>query len=492
MASRARPTQRRSSLSVHLHWFIRCRWVAGLVIVATALIDRLELQALPGSGAIFWVGIAVLGYNLLLYASLQRVDQQKQRKTPLLLLAWVQLLLDFASLTLLIIWTGGLYSPLARLYVLHMVFASILLPRRLAYAGAAAAIAIQTTGLVLSGQLPADHAAHILGITQGMVLFLLVFLTNRITRDLRRHQRRLERQNRHIRKMSRLARRQQRAMIQHEKMVALGQMAAGVTHEIANPLASMDSLLQLMQRKPERMTPETVLTLREQVGRIHRIIQQMKEFAHPDERQPQTVALNGVIEQSLQMLRFDARMKRVKLNVKLSPDVGLSAVFPQALEQVLVNLMINALDAMADVPEPLLSVRSEFRGGHCLIEVADNGHGIRQEHLRRLFEPFFTTKPLGKGTGLGLSISYSLIRKLGGNITVSSEVGQGTSFTIRLPAPGSIGQLNHHASGNVTGLDHPSETDVEAAHRSSQNWESSPLPVAVSGKDRPTEPTPGG
>jgi C4-dicarboxylate-specific signal transduction histidine kinase len=134
-------------------------------------------------------------------------------------------------------------------------------------------------------------------------------------------------------------------------------------------------------------------------------------------------------------LRFDKRMKTVKIEKHLSPDVGQLSFMPQALQQVLVNLIVNALDAVNETPSPLIVVRSERRESHVLIEVADNGSGISEEHMARLFEPFFTTKPLGKGTGLGLSISYTLIQKQGGHITARSEVGKGTTFTVRLPAP---------------------------------------------------------
>ena len=453
------PKRENGPLATQLAWFIRCRWVAGLVIITGAMLDLWYLRSLPVAGAILWAGMAVLAYNALLRVSLRRIAARSHdRRRSLLLLAWVQLLLDFTANTLLVIWTGGLISPLMRLYVLHMVFASLLLPRRMAYASAAAAIVIQGTGLALAGQLPQDTDAHLVGASQAVVLFLVVFLANHITRDLRGKHRRLVRQNRRIKRVSRLARRQERALVQHEKMVALGKMAAGISHEIANPLASMDSVLQLLARKPEKMNVESVATLREQVERITRIIQQMKAFAHPDERQQQTLPLNDVVEQSVKMLAFDHRVRRAKVETTLAPDVGLVPILPQALEQVLLNLMINALDAMADVTEPRLAIRTEYRSGQCLIEVADNGHGIRPEHLRRLFEPFFTTKPLGKGTGLGLSISYSLVRKMGGEIAVKSEVGRGSTFTVQLPAP----------RGGALG---------------SQEWEPGAQPIAMSGKN---------
>ncbi len=213
------------------------------------------------------------------------------------------------------------------------------------------------------------------------------------------------------------------------------EMAASIAHEIANPLASMDSVLQLLQRKPDRLRPEAVQTLREQVQRIEQIIKQMKAFAHPVDSQKQTMSLNEVVDRSIALVRFDKRMKNVPIERHLSADVGMVSLIPQAMEQVLVNLMMNALDAVADVEHPKVSVRTDRREDTCIIEIFDNGHGIAPQHMRRLFEPFFTTKPVGKGTGLGLSISYSLMQRHGGEIKVRSRPGEGTTFVLELPAP---------------------------------------------------------
>jgi C4-dicarboxylate-specific signal transduction histidine kinase len=160
----------------------------------------------------------------------------------------------------------------------------------------------------------------------------------------------------------------------------------------------------------------------------------MAGFAHPAESQWQTVSLNEVVEQALGMVRFDTRMKKVKLDADLSPEAGSLRLLPQALQQVLVNLLRNALDAMSDTLEPRLAVRTFRHSGWAIIEVADNGSGIKAEHMDRLFEPFFTTKPVGKGTGLGLSISYRLIEQQGGYIDVKSKPGDGAAFRVHLPA----------------------------------------------------------
>jgi len=148
----------------------------------------------------------------------------------------------------------------------------------------------------------------------------------------------------------------------------------------------------------------------------------------------QTLPLNAVVEQSLDMLRFDRRMKNVEIRREYDPSAGSIVLWPQAIEQVLVNLTINALDAMAESPSRVLSVRTRRREGWCVIEISDTGHGIDAKHMPRLFEPFFTTKPVGQGTGLGLSISYSLMQKQGGSITARSLPGEGATFTLRLPA----------------------------------------------------------
>ena len=348
-------------------------------------------------------------------------------------LAFAQLLLDLVALTALVAWTGGMSSPLLAFFVFHMVFASLLLPRYAAYASAAAAAALIAGGLWLAGQFPGDRGQvlHLLGIV--VTLGFTVMLINRITRDLRVHRQQLIRQNRRIKAMSRQLREQQQALVQHEKMVAMGHMAAGVTHEIANPLACMDSLLQLAQRRPGRVTAETIEKLRDQVQRINQIIQQMKAFAHPTEAVAQAVPLNKVVEQALAMVRFDPRLKKADLRRAFDPGAGVVSMSPQALQQVLVNLIINALDAMGATDAPVLTLRTQRHDGWCAVDVTDNGHGIDPQHMPRLFEPFFTTKPVGKGTGLGLSISYSLMQRQGGSISVRSRAGEATTFTLRLP-----------------------------------------------------------
>ena len=160
----------------------------------------------------------------------------------------------------------------------------------------------------------------------------------------------------------------------------------------------------------------------------------MKDFAHPGETALETVDINDTVERALEMIRFDQRTRRVELERDFAPDACRVEIMPHAIQQVIINLVLNALDAVAEVPEPRITVATRSHDSVCVIEVTDNGRGIAPENLSRVFEPFFTTKPVGRGTGLGLSISYSLIERNHGRLEVASRPGQGTTFSIHLPA----------------------------------------------------------
>jgi signal transduction histidine kinase len=353
--------------------------------------------------------------------------------TRVLLFSWGQLLLDFVCLSALSVLTGGAQSPLRGFFVFHMVIASLLLPRVMAYGAAAVAVLMLGAALYVSGQFPDARREGMLlgGLT--VMLFGTVWLANGIVRGLRRQRRRLARQNRRIRRLARALRKQQHAMVQQEKMAVAGRMAAGVAHEIANPLASMDGLLQMMERRPEKLKPESVSTLREQIGRINRIVRQMTAFARPGDGGREPVDLSMLAGKALDVVRFDPRTKGVKVETEFAIGLPPVRVAPDAIQQVIINLVINALDAMEGGEGAVLTMKTGRDAERVFVEVADNGQGISPAHRKHLFEPFFTTKPVGKGTGLGLSISYSLVREHGGEIVVESEEAKGARFRVTLP-----------------------------------------------------------
>lgn len=420
-------------LLAQLRWFISLRWLAGTAVLVLGLLDWHVLRWYNGGAWMPALGALILLYNWALWILVNHRAERFGQRRWLLVFAGGQLILDLIALTLLTFWTGRAESPLRGFFAWHMVFAGLLLPRAMAFAGAVVAVAL-LEGVVFTT--PGDLARQVwvAGAARAMVLFGSVYLASHITVRLRESRRQLLRQNRRIRAMSRRLKTQQQAIFQQEKMAALGQMAAGVAHEISNPLASMDGLLQLMERRPEKLRPESVGTLRGQVHRIHQIVRQMTAFAHPDEGQWHEADLNEVVASALRVLHFDPRLKRVTLEEKFGPMPRLP-LLAAAMEQVIINLVINALDAMEGGEQPKLIVQTELADGYCTLAITDNGPGIGLEHAKRIFEPFYTTKPVGKGTGLGLSISYSLVRKHHGTISVRSEPGQGACFVVSLPLP---------------------------------------------------------
>lgn len=421
-----------SRLVAHqLRWLVGLRWIAGFIVVAGSFIDAFWLrwhdQALLMTG----VGFAILCYNNLLLLRVRPGGRSRGAAGGVSI--WLHILPDLACLALLTAWTGGAQSPLLGFFVFHMVFTSMLLAPAQAYGGAAAAALMLAGCLKVFGRWPETLGDRLVLIGWVVTLVLTVYLTNQITAALRRHRARLMAQNRRNRVLVRTLRHQQQAMIQQEKMVGLGQMAAGVAHEVSNPLASMDGVLQLMQRNERHIKPENIQALRQQVQRIKQTVRQLTDFAHPTDYHWEKVPINSVIESAMQMVRFDHRQRAVTIEKQLAEQDAVIEVQTHALQQVLTNLLFNALDALDEVNNPALEIGAACDGSACRIWVRDNGPGVPSEHLDRVFEPFFTTKSVGKGTGLGLAICYNLIRNQGGRIEFVSKPGQGVTVTIHLP-----------------------------------------------------------
>lgn len=415
-------------------WLMRLRWVAGTMMMLLGAAHWAWLNVYDITFEPTVVGGVILAYNVVLLAVLNRAPRIAASAARVITFGSVQIHLDLVCLTLLTVWTGGVHSPVLPAYFFHMIFASLLQPRVRAYAIGLVAIGGVALGLWLSGQWPQDRADAVHISLWIVTLIVTVYLTDRVARALYLRERSRTRQIERIHALTATLRAQQDSLIQSEKMAAMGQLAAGIAHEINNPLASMDSVLQLMERRPEAPRPDAVATLREQVQRILRIVRQLTSYAHPGRGRLEILLINDVVRSSLDLLAFNRKADRVNVQCVLAEDAGPAQINPQALQQVIVNLLVNAFDATANHPTPHVTICTRREGEHCIIEVSDNGTGIAPEHLPRLFEPFFTTKPVGQGTGLGLSICARLLREQGGTITAHSELGQGASFTLRVPA----------------------------------------------------------
>ena len=260
----------------------------------------------------------------------------------------------------------------------------------------------------------------------------------------------------------------QNQLLQSEKMAAIGQLAAGVAHEINNPVGFIFSNLQTLQEYLQKMgkyidllgkiidkvpqntlhamkadyvqrnqlemvlsdCPELVAESLEGADRVMAIVKSLKEFSHVDSTDWQEADITQGIESTLRILSNELKYKAEVVR-HYAPNLPHIYCQPMQLNQVFMNLLVNAAQAIETFGKIEVSVREVDNALE--IKVQDSGSGIAPEHLKRIFEPFFTTKPVGKGTGLGLSLSYSIIHRHQGQIKVTSELGKGTCFTLHLP-----------------------------------------------------------
>ncbi|MCC6671775.1 MAG: HAMP domain-containing protein [Planctomycetes bacterium] len=227
----------------------------------------------------------------------------------------------------------------------------------------------------------------------------------------------------------------QAQVIRAEKLSSLGILAAGVAHELNSPLTGILTFATLLLQdtpKDSRQREDLQLIVNE-TNRCAAIIRQLLEFSRDSGPQKRSHDLAQVLERTVALVERQAKFHNVKIAVTVAPDLPSVSCDGSEMEQVFLNLLINAAEAMPEGGS--IAVRAVTAPGpRVLVEFADTGVGIPPENLGRIFDPFFTTKPVGKGTGLGLSVSHGIVRRHGGTIAVQSTVGKGTTFTIELPA----------------------------------------------------------
>lgn len=268
----------------------------------------------------------------------------------------------------------------------------------------------------------------------------------------------------------------QAALVQSEKLAGLGHLAAGMAHEINNPIAFVSGNLAVLRRDSqamlelidhyqalraappaeqaarlaeiERLEQELDLPFvhgslgrlfdksREGLQRVGEIVRNLRDFARLDEAEFNDVDLNAAIASTVEMLRHEAGAKDVQLSTRLQDSPTLQG-HPAKLNQLLLNLLLNAIQACDRGGH--VAVRTRIEGSHLVLEIEDDGTGISAENLPRIFEPFFTTRPVGQGKGLGLAISYGIVHDHGGTIEVDSQLGRGSTFRVRMPLQATAG-----------------------------------------------------
>ncbi|HSB07538.1 MAG TPA: ATP-binding protein [Thermodesulfobacteriota bacterium] len=272
----------------------------------------------------------------------------------------------------------------------------------------------------------------------------------------------------------------QEEILRSEKLASIGRFAAGVAHEVGNPLGAILGYTSILERGgvDHEEAKDYLKRIEKEIERINRIVRELLDFARPSKAEPKEVNVNQALENTLSLLSYQKDFKEIQTQLDLRSDLPMIRGDEAQLSQVFINIILNAVDAMPDggslciqtgtyvvehlfsdsfhwlhpprrkgdpvesnyshlrKPDPLSAMLTKFSKGETLIKIliSDTGTGVGKEDLKRIFDPFFTTKDPDKGTGLGLSVSLRIVEAMGGEIKVESELGKGTKFEIYFPA----------------------------------------------------------
>lgn len=234
----------------------------------------------------------------------------------------------------------------------------------------------------------------------------------------------------------------QQKLMQSDRLASLGQLAASVAHEINNPVAGVLNLAKLMERllRDDGVPPERLADFRRYLGqivsettRVGRIVGDLLAFSRRSSPHHGETDLNQVVSTTLSLVAHKLKLANVDVDLRLDPALPVVYCDRSQMQQVVLNLALNAAEAMQSRGKGTLRIETGQQGGDIFIRVTDDGEGIPPDVLPRIFDPFFTTKPEGKGVGLGLAVTYGIIQAHQGDIEVNSRPGEGTTFTVRLP-----------------------------------------------------------
>jgi signal transduction histidine kinase len=222
-------------------------------------------------------------------------------------------------------------------------------------------------------------------------------------------------------------------------MVAVGTLAAGVAHEVNNPLSGVLASIENMRDNPEdqEMRDRYLVLIADGLKRIEHTVANLLNFARPREIKLERTSVNHNIRHVVELVGYQFRAAGIEIKLDLDEDPAAVEADHFQMEQLFLNLVLNALDAMRD--GGTLYLRTRVRGGKVIAEVRDTGHGIPSEIRDRIFDPFFTTREIGEGTGLGLAVSGSIVAAHGGRIELETALGRGTTFRVIMTAMAVVG-----------------------------------------------------
>lgn len=230
----------------------------------------------------------------------------------------------------------------------------------------------------------------------------------------------------------------EKQLVHTQKMESIGTLAAGIAHEVGNPLASISSLVQVMLRSEnDASLREKLELIKDQVSRISKIIRNLVDFSRPSTYELKLTDVNELLYKSLNIVKVGKKAKDIEFKTDLNLKLPLVPLIPDQIEQVFLNILLNAVDAINEKEikknENIISLGSNIDDNHLTIKISDTGKGMTNKEIDKIFEPFYTTKKEGKGTGLGMWISYGIIKSFEGEIIVESKPGEGSTFLIKLP-----------------------------------------------------------
>ncbi len=424
-------------------WLLRLRLVAAAGVVVTTYVTERHLRLTVYTTGLYAVALFLLCYNVLFAFWLSR---SKTIWTPRVI-ANAQIFLDFLSLTVLLHFSGGIGNPFIFFYVFHTIVSAILLTRWEASIQTLVAIAMFTTmvGLERVGAIrhwhldiiPAEYDESLLFIfSYWFVLICTLLLALYMTIAISEHSRRKNLEISVIREQ--LTRRElprsEEEILREEKLASLGRMAAGIAHEINNPLAivltHVDMAIEGLE--PSHPIRPSLEIVKEEVIRCGDIIGKLMTFARGGGEGRKLCDAAQVLRDSIALIQNYAALKRIRVDSHIPTEAVFCRLNQNQIKQVLVNVMMNGIAAMPGggvLSLELLTREDQF----VEFVISDTGCGIPRSLLSKIFDPFFTTKKMGEGTGLGLAISHRLVEDHNGVINIDSIEGKGTTVTIRLP-----------------------------------------------------------